>query len=105
MTAGGNDPAAGDPSAAAAQARAALREEIEQVRSDVAEMLAEQGGGGEIPRGRVGHLEERLLRLEGRVDQIEQERRYAEWRMYTNVERILDDVLRELRSLADRLAG
>jgi len=48
-------------------------------------------------------LEQRLLRLEGRVDQVEQERRYAEWRMYTNVERLLDDVLRELRSVADRL--
>ena len=99
----GSEPPAGDPSATAAQARESLREEIEQVRSDVAGMVTDQGNGEEVPRGRIGHLEQRLLRLEGRVDQVEQERRYAEWRMYSNVERLLDDVLRELRSVADRL--
>jgi len=96
---GGQDPS----SAAAEQARESLHEEIERVRADVGQLLAEQGNGGEAPRGRVGLLEERLLRLEGRIDQLEQERRYAEWRMYSNVERILDDLLRELRSVADRL--
>ncbi|HEX9968223.1 MAG TPA: hypothetical protein VGB06_09770 [Solirubrobacterales bacterium] len=103
MTPGSEPPAGGDPSATAAQARESLREEIDRVRTDVAGMLTEQGNGEEVPRGRIGHLEQRLLRLEGRVDQVEQERRYAEWRMYTNVERLLDDVLRELRSVADRL--
>jgi hypothetical protein len=103
MSAGGYDPSAGDPSASAAQARESLREEIERVRADVSGMLAGQGNGEEVPRGRVGQLEERLLRLEGRIDQVEQERRYAEWRMYSNVEKLLDDVLRELRSVADRL--
>jgi hypothetical protein len=99
----GQDPPAGDPSATAAQARESLREEIDRVRTDVAGMITDQGNGEEVPRGRIGHLEQRLLRLEGRVDQVEQERRYAEWRMYTNVEKLLDDVLRELRTVADRL--
>lgn len=103
MSSGSEPPPGGDPSATAAQARESLREEIEQVRSDVAGMVTDQGNGEEVPRGRIGHLEQRLLRLEGRVDQVEQERRYAEWRMYSNVERLLDDVLRELRSVADRL--
>ena len=99
----GEEPPAGDPSATAAQARESLREEIDRVRSDVASMLTDQDNGEEVPRGRIGHLEQRLLRLEGRVDQVEQDRRYSEWRMYTNVERILDDVLRELRTIADSL--
>jgi len=103
MTPGSEPPAGGDPAATAAQARESLREEIDRVRTDVAGMLTEQGNGEEVPRGRIGHLEQRLLRLEGRVDQVEQERRYAEWRMYSNVEKLLDDVLRELRSVADRL--
>jgi hypothetical protein len=92
-----------DPSSAAERARESVHEEIERVRSSVDDLLAEQEEDGEIPRGRVGHLEQRLLRLEGRIDQIEQERRHAEWRMYANVERLLDDVLRELRAVADRL--
>jgi TolA-binding protein len=99
----GSEPPPGDPSATAAQARESLREEIEQVRSDVAGMVTEQSNGEDVPRGRIGHLEQRLLRLEGRIDQLEQERRYAEWRMYSNVERLLDDVLRDIRSIADRL--
>lgn len=97
-----------EPSAAAERARESLREEIEQVRVDVERMLGQQGGsaqpGTQTGSGQIDRLEERLLRLEGRVDQIEQERRFAEWRMYTNVEKLLDDLLRELRSIADRLS-
>lgn len=88
-------------SEAAEQARARLHEEIERVRSGVEEMLAERGEGQ--PRGRVDRLEERLLRLEGRLDQIEYERRYAEWRIFTNIETLLDNVLREMRTTADLL--
>lgn len=96
--------AGNDPPSAADQARESLRAEIESFRSSVDQMLAHQASGADLPPARTDHLEERLLRLEGRVDQIEQERRYAEWRMYTNVEKLLDDVLRELRSVADRLS-
>lgn len=97
--------AGNDPPSAADQARESLREEVERFRSSVEQMLAQHESGGELPPGRLDHVEERLLRLEGRVDQIEQERRYAEWRMYTNVERLLDDVLRDIRSIADRLTA
>ena len=72
------------------------------MRLGVEEMLAEQGDGDPQLR-RVDRLEERLLRLEGRLDQVEQERRYAEWRIHTNVEALLDNVLREMRAVADRL--
>ncbi|HEU5142579.1 MAG TPA: hypothetical protein VFU04_05420 [Solirubrobacterales bacterium] len=94
-----------EPSAAAERARESLREEIAGFRTSIDEMLAQQGSGGRPPdNDRLAHTEERLLRLEGRVDQIEQERRFAEWRMYSNVEKLLDDLLRELRSIADRLS-
>jgi uncharacterized protein YhaN len=90
------------PEVAAERARERLREEIERVRVGLEEMLAEQGG--DPNRGRVDRLEERLFRLEGRLDQVEQDRRHAEWRIYTGVERQLDDLLREMRAVADRLA-
>jgi hypothetical protein len=92
------------PEIAAEHARERLQEEIERVRAGVEEMLAEQEGGGAALR-RVDRLEERLLRLEGRLDQVEQERRYAEWRIHTNIEAMLDSLLREMRGIADRLAG
>ncbi len=95
--------------ASAEQARERLREEIERVRRGIEEMLAEQGsegqGTGEGDPGlrRLDRLEERLLRLEGRLEQVERERRYAEWRIHANVELMLDGLLRETRALADRL--
>lgn len=91
-----------DPASAAEQARARLHEEIERVRVGMEEMLAELGGEDPQLR-RVDRLEERLLRLEGRLDQVEQERRHAEWRIYTSIEALLDNVLREMRATADRL--
>lgn len=89
----------------AEEARERLREEIERVRLGIEEMLAEQGeeAGPDPQLRRVDRLEERLLRMEGRLDQVEQERRYVEWRIHTNVELMLDGLLREIRAVADRL--
>jgi hypothetical protein len=119
-----------DPSTAAEQARARLHEEIERVRVGVEEMLAEQeGGGGEDLRreldriredtrryvkkrvrkaeerldGRLGEIDERTRALEQRLDQVEQERKYAEWRIHTNTEQMLDGLLRQVRAIADLL--
>lgn len=90
------------PEIAAERARERLHEEIERVRVGLEEMLAEQGG--DPGKGRIDRLEERLFRLEGRLDQVEQDRRHAEWRIYSGIERQLDDLLREMRALADRLS-
>jgi hypothetical protein len=90
------------PEVAAERARERLHEEIDHVRAGVEEMLS--GQGGDAGRGRINRLEERLFRLEGRLDQVEQERRHAEWRIYTGVEAQLDNVLREMRIVADRLS-
>lgn len=115
--------AAQDPSIAAEQARARLHEEIERVRVGVEEMLAEQegGGGAELRREldrireetrryvkkRVGksekRLDKRIDKLSRRIDQIEQDRKYAEWRIHTNTEQMLDGLLKEIRGIADLL--
>jgi uncharacterized protein YhaN len=60
-----------------------LQEELERVRLGVEEMLAEQ------------------VALERRIAAVEQERRFAEWRIHTDTERMLDVILHELRAIAD----
>jgi len=110
-----------DPAAAAEQARARLHEEIERVRVGVEEMLAEGNGDEELRREldelrvetrryakrRVRKSEQRtgkrMDKLERRLDQFEQDRRYAEWRIHTNTEAMLDGLLREVRGIADLL--
>jgi 3-methyladenine DNA glycosylase AlkC len=111
-----------DPSVAAEQARQRLHEEIERVRTGVEEMLAEQGSDDETLRRELDALredtrlyvkkrlgksekrtEKRLGKLERRIDQVEQNRKYAEWRLHTNTEAMLDGLLREVRAIADLL--
>jgi hypothetical protein len=114
-----------------AAARERLREEIERVRAGVEQMLADQDGEGssdlrrELERlrvegrryakRRVGKSERRLERsidqvdrrvqeLEQRFQAFEHERRYAEWRIHTNTEQMLDALLREVRAIADLMA-
>jgi phenylalanyl-tRNA synthetase alpha subunit len=118
-------------SAAAEQARERLHEEIDRIRVGVEEMLAEQGGDEEqadlrreldaireetrryvkkrVRKSekrldkRIDKLSERTEELERRLDAAEQDRKYAEWRIHTNTEHMLDGLLREVRSIADLL--
>jgi hypothetical protein len=119
-----------DPSVAAEQARQRLHEEIERVRVGVEEMIADQEGseGADLRREldaireetrlyvkkRVGKSEKRIekrigklgaqtQKLERRIDQVEQDRKYAEWRIHTNTEQMLDGLLREIKAIADLL--
>jgi hypothetical protein len=113
-----------DPSVAAEHARARLHEEIERVRVGVEEMLAEQGGGDEDLKRELDELrvetrryvkrrvrkseqrmDKRVNKLERRLDQVEQDRKYAEWRIHTNTEAMLDGLLREVRAIADLLSS
>ena len=103
----------------AEQARARLHEEIERVRTGVEEMLAEQDNGSDpdlrkeldeiraYVKKRVRKSEKRtnkrIDKLERRIDQAEQDRKYAEWRLHTNTEAMLDGLLREVRAIADLL--
>jgi phenylalanyl-tRNA synthetase alpha subunit len=111
-----------DPSAAAEQARARLHEEIERVRAGVEEMLTEQEhGDADLQRELAAIREEtrryvkkrvskaekrtdkRIAKLERRIDTVEQDRKYAEWRLHTNTEQMLDGLLSEVRAIADLL--
>ncbi len=119
------------PEVAAERARERLHEEIERVRVGVEEMLAEQEhtiNGPDLRREldairdesnallkrRIRKAEKRLGRrieeigarteaLERRLDQVEQDRQYAEWRIHTNTEQMLDGLLREVREIANLL--
>jgi hypothetical protein len=119
-----------DPSIAAEEARARLHEEIERVRIGVEEMLTEQEGDDSDLRQeldaireetrryvkrrtrktekrlekRIGKVDEKTIKLERRLDQVEQDRKYAEWRIHTNNEAMLDGLLREVRAIADLLS-
>lgn len=117
-----SDPPGHDPSAAAEHARARLHEEIERVRVGVEEMLTEQNGDDADLRRELDTIQEetrryvkqrvrksekrtdkRLAKLERRLDQVEQDRKYAEWRLHTNTEAMLDGLLREVKAIADLL--
>ena len=120
-------------SLAAERARAQLHDEIERVRSGVEEMLAEQSIASaedealrreldalredtrlfvkkrtkRVERklqGRIEGVEERTERLEARVEQVEADRIAAEVRIHTATERMLDELLAELRTIAELLS-
>jgi hypothetical protein len=119
------------PEVAAERARERLHEEIERVRVGVEEMLAEQENGIDdtalrleldalraetttLLKRRVRKTEKRLNKriakvdarteaLGQRLDAVEQDRKYAEWRIHTNTEQMLDSLLREVRVIADLL--
>jgi chaperonin cofactor prefoldin len=120
-------------SLAAERARAQLHDEIERVRAGVEEMLSEQTHAGEEGEAirreldvlredtrlfvkkrtkrverklehRLDGVEERAGRLEARIDQVEAERAAAEVRIHTATELMLDNLLREVRAIADLLS-
>jgi hypothetical protein len=121
------------PEVAAERARERLHAEIERVRTGVEDMLAEQESGIDesdlrreldairdetnfLLKRRIKKSEKRLNKrinmvsdrtdaLEQRLDQVEQERKYAEWRIHTSNEQMLDGLLQEIRAIADLLAG
>ncbi len=121
------------PEVAAERARARLHEEIERVRAGVEEMLTEQSRAGaedeELRREldalredtrlyvkkrakrterklerRIEGVEGRTGRLEARIDQVEADRAAAEIRIHTATESMLDDLLREVRAIAELLS-
>ncbi|HEU4736121.1 MAG TPA: hypothetical protein VFS48_03725, partial [Solirubrobacterales bacterium] len=52
---------------------------------------------------RINEVNTRTDALEQRLDQVEQDRKYAEWRIHTNTEQLLDGLLQEIRTIADLL--
>jgi DNA mismatch repair ATPase MutS len=117
-------------SASADRARAQLHEEIERVRIGVEEMLAEQNtpSDPEIQRElndlredtrlyvkkrlrksekrldkSIRKIDQRTERLEQRIDQVESDRQAAEYRIFSETERMLDGLLQEVRAIAELL--
>jgi chromosome segregation ATPase len=119
-------------SLAAERARAQLHEEIEKVRSGVEEMLTEQSRAGAEDEAlrreldslredtrlyvkkrvkrterkldrRIDAVEERTEALTARIDQVEADRAAAEVRIHTATESMLDELLREIRTIAELL--
>jgi hypothetical protein len=119
-------------SLAAERARAQLHEEIERVRAGVEAMLSEQTAASAEDEAlrreldalredtrlyvkkrtkrterkldrRIDGVEERTGRLEERIDQVEADRAAAEVRIHTATEQMLDEVLREIRAIAELL--
>jgi phage shock protein A len=117
-------------SASADRARAQLHEEIERVRMGVEEMLAEQRAPDpqlqrelndlredtrlyvkkrirktekRLERS-IGRMEDRTDQLEARIDQVEADRVAAEHRIHSDTERLLEELLQEVRAIADLLS-
>jgi regulator of replication initiation timing len=119
-------------SLAAERARAQLHDEIERVRAGVEEMLTEQTAAGAEDEAlrreldalredtrlyvkkrtkrterklerRIEGVEEHTKRLETRIDEVEAERAAAEVRIHSATEGMLDELLREIRAIAELL--
>jgi chromosome segregation ATPase len=119
-------------SLAAERARAQLHDEIERVRAGVEEMLTEQNAAGAEDEAlrheldvlredtrlyvkkrtkrterklerRIEGVEEHTKRLETRIDEVEAERAAAEVRIHSATEGMLDELLREIRAIAELL--
>jgi chromosome segregation ATPase len=119
-------------SLAAERARAQLHDEIERVRAGVEEMLSEQKDASAEDEAlrreldalredtrlyvkkrtkrterklerRIEGVEERTGTLEARIDQVEADRAAAEVRIHTATEFMLDELLREIRTIAELL--
>lgn len=118
--------------ASAERARAELHAEIERVRHGVEQMLDEQNAplNSDLRREldtmqedlrryvktrirksqkrtdrSIRRLETRTTDLERRVENLDAERRLAEYRIHSDTERMLDGLLQEVRAIADRLEG
>jgi chromosome segregation ATPase len=119
-------------SLAAERARTQLHEEIERVRAGVEEMLNEQSAAGAEDEAlrreldalredtrlyvkkrtkrterkldrRIDVAEARTDQLAERIDQVEAERAAAEVRIHTATEQMLDELLHEIRTIAELL--
>lgn len=74
-----------------------LRRELDTLREDTRLYVKKRIGKTEK------RTDKRLGKLERRIDQVEQDRQHAEWRLHTNTEAMLDGLLKEVRAIADLL--
>jgi DNA repair exonuclease SbcCD ATPase subunit len=82
-----------------------LRRELDQLRLETRTYVKRKVRKSEKKLERsVRELEARSDELEQRIDQVEADREEAEWRIHNSTEALLDGLLDDVRSIADRLA-
>jgi len=83
-----------------------LRRELDAIRDETSFLLKRRIKKSEKRLNkRINKVSNRTDALEARLDTVEQERKYAEWRIHTSNEQMLDGLLREMRAIADLLTG
>lgn len=83
---------------------AELRRELDQLRLDTRRYVKRKVRKSEKKLERsVRELEARSDELGQRIDQVEADREAAEWRIHNSTEAMLDGLLDDVRSIADRL--
>jgi DNA repair exonuclease SbcCD ATPase subunit len=88
-----------------APAAADLRHELASLRIETRDYVKKKVRKSEKKLERsVREIDARTDALERRIDEVEADREEAEWRIHNNTEEMLDDLLDEIRSIADRLA-
>lgn len=82
----------------------ALRRELDAIRDETTILLKRRVRKTEKRLNkRIDKVDARTQALEERLDTVEQERKYAEWRIHTSNEQLLDGLLQEVRAIADLL--
>jgi chromosome segregation ATPase len=83
-----------------------LRRELEGLRLETRDYVKKRVRKSEKKLQRsVREIDARTDALERRIDQVEAEREAAEWRIHNSTEQMLDGLLEDIRSIADRLTG
>jgi chromosome segregation ATPase len=83
-----------------------LRRELEGLRLETRDYVKKKVRKSEKKLQRsMREIDARTDALERRIDQVEAEREAAEWRIHNSTEQMLDGLLEDIRSIADRLTG
>lgn len=83
---------------------AALRRELDAIRAESSALVKRRVRKAEKRLNkRIDRVDAKTAELAARLDQVEQERKYAEWRIHSNTEHMLDGLLHEVRTIADLL--
>ena len=81
-----------------------LRRELDAIRGESSALVKRRVRKTERRLNkRIDKVDARTAELAERLDRVEQERKYAEWRIHANNEAMLDSLLREVRTIADLL--
>ena len=87
-------------------AAAGTRRELDELRIETRDYVKRKVRKSEKKLGRsMRELDDRTDRLERRIDKVEADREAAEVRIHHNTEIMLDGLLQEVRTVADRISS